>query len=87
MEVRHMALPDPSRIVGTPAQLAVWLRQMPTQKRYRLVEVEGADSESAPQRSDAHRVPAMGKYSGVLSSEDLMRRKHDETALEDRPIG
>jgi hypothetical protein len=33
-----MALPDP--IIGTPEQLVGFLGKMPTQKRYRLVEVE-----------------------------------------------
>ena len=32
------------------------------------------------------RVSAMGKYAGVISSEDFLRRKHEETLLEDRPI-
>jgi hypothetical protein len=32
-----------------------------------------------------HRVSAMGKYAGVLSSDDLIRRKREDIALEDRP--
>jgi hypothetical protein len=31
------------------------------------------------------RVSAMGKYAGVLSSEEFLRRKQEDIALEDRP--
>ena len=31
---------------GTPQQLAAWLRQLPNQKRYRLVAVEEAEIEA-----------------------------------------
>ena len=86
MEVRHMALPEPSKIVGTPAQLVGWLGQLPPQKRYRLVEVEEADSAPVTQKPASRRVSAMGKYAGVLNSQEFMLRKHEETALEDRPI-
>ena len=75
-----MALPDQDKIVGTPAQLAGWLAQLPAQKRYRLVEVEEAEP-AVPTR-----VSAMGKYAGLLNSEEFMRRKHEETEREDRPI-
>ena len=32
-----------------------------------------------------NRVSAMGKYAGILSSEEFMRRKQEDIALEDRP--
>jgi hypothetical protein len=34
-----MTQPDVDKLVGTPEQLVGWLKQLPTQKRYRLVEV------------------------------------------------
>jgi hypothetical protein len=79
-----MALPDPDKIVGTPAQLAGWLAQLPAQKRYRLVEVE--EAEAGIMAAAPTRVSAMGKYAGLLNSEEFMRRKHEETEREDRPI-
>ena len=48
-----MALPDPSKIVGTPAQLVGWLGQLPKQKQYRLVEVGPVDPQEAPLLTDS----------------------------------
>lgn len=77
-----MAQAQPTKIEGTPEQLAARLAQLPIGKRYRLVEV----TETAAPHAKKPRVSAMGKYAGILNSEDFMRRKHEETILEDRPI-
>src|SRR5271168_2393391 len=49
------------------------------QKPQKTARKGKVSSESTP------RVSAMGKYAGVLSSEEFMRRKQEEIALEDRP--
>jgi hypothetical protein len=40
----------------------------------------------APSGPKQRRVSAMGKYAGVLSSEEFIRRKQEDMELEDRPI-
>ena len=77
-----MAHAQPTKIEGTPEQLAARLGQLPTGKRYRLVEV----TETMAPHAKKPRVSAMGKYAGILNSEEFMRRKHEETILEDSPI-
>jgi hypothetical protein len=42
-------------------------------------------SHTIASQKGAGRVSAMGKYAGVLSSEEFMRRKQEDIALEDRP--
>ena len=76
-----MANKNSTRIEGTPDQLAARLGQLPAGKRYRLVEVAEAKLPPPPRR-----VSALGKYAGILNSEEFMRRKHEETVAEDRPI-
>lgn len=77
-----MANAQPTQIEGTPEQLAARLGQLPTGKRYRLVEV----AETVAAHTKKPRVSAMGKYAGILNSEEFMRRKHEETMSEDSPI-
>ena len=43
-----------------------------------------APPQEAPSIAPTRRVSAMGKYAGILSSEDFMRRKQEEIDLEDR---
>ena len=70
-----------NRIEGTPEQLAARLVQLPAGKRYRIVEVEETEAKKP---GTPCRVSAMGKYAGILDSEEFMRRKREETVLEDR---
>lgn len=56
--------------------------------------VSPAESQKAETRNKptarpeaSRRVSALGKYAGVLSSEEFMRRKQEEIDLEDRPRG
>lgn len=77
-----MAHAQPVKIEGTPEQLAARLGQLPAGKRYRLVEV----TETLAPQAKKPRVSAMGKYAGIMNSEEFMRRKHEETLLEDSPI-
>jgi len=63
-------------------------------QRFRLIplfETEILRKPPAPTNKPAtaakpsHRVSAMGKYAGVLSTEDFIRRKQEEIDLEERP--
>jgi hypothetical protein len=51
-----------------------------------LDPVEQNDEEIRSSIAPEKRVSALGKYAGLLSSEEFLRRKHEETILEDRPI-
>jgi hypothetical protein len=41
-------------------------------------------TNNAATNAPSRRVSAMGRYAGILSSEDFMRQKQDEIDLEDR---
>ena len=47
--------------------------------------LRGAPADSETPSAKPHRVSAMGKYAGILSSEEFMRQKQEEIDLEDRP--
>lgn len=79
-----MAYTETTTIEGTPEQLAAWLEHLPDGKRYRITEVKEPKPETA-QKPASTRVSAMGKYAGILSSEEFMRRKQKEIDLENRP--
>jgi len=44
----------------------------------------GKSAKQATVNSPQPRISAMGKYAGILSSEDFMRQKQEEIELEDR---
>jgi hypothetical protein len=51
----------------------------------RLLKQNGARrSADLPAERRPKRVSAMGKYAGILSSEEFIRRKQEEIDLEDR---
>lgn len=54
-------------------------------KRLRVV-ICPPEQANAEEMKPPKRVSALGKYAGVLNSEEFMRRKHEETLLEDKPL-
>lgn len=69
---RHKA-----ELIGRHLRVTVKPERSPLRKPSKLAQKAQA---VAPPR----RVSAMGKYAGILSTEDFMRQKQEEIELEDR---
>ena len=53
----------------------------------KLIPQNGSNSETVlPGHQAKPRISAMGKYAGILSSDDFMRSKQEEIEIEDRTL-
>ena len=88
----HLGMDQPSKTFrGTWEEVLAHSDEIPKTSEVEVrVFDSGRNSENSARKGTASlesrpRVSAMGKYAGVLSSEEFMRRKQEEIALEDRP--